>query len=141
MLCSYVYIPCNNLHAYSKVTLQDGDVRLVESTNMTGRLEVYYNNSWGTVCDDFFDSNAAMVVCRQLGFNPDGAIALFEAAYGQGTGPIWLDSVQCTGSEENIDSCSHDPWGSHDCDHTEDVSVICLSKFYYTNSPMCMLQL
>jgi len=110
---------------------QNGDVRLVnvnDKTNMTGRLEVYYNGQWGTVCDDYFDTNAAAVVCRQLGFNPDGALVVVRAGYGQGTGNIWLDEVFCNGTEENINSCDHDPWGTTDCDHSEDVGIICLCK-------------
>ena len=111
-------------------TFQNGDVRLVNAnnnTNMSGRLEVYYQGQWGTVCDDVFDNNnnAAMVVCRQLGFNPFGAIAAY---FGQGTGFIWLDNIICNGSEPNIDSCYHSTWGIHNCDHSEDVGVICHGK-------------
>lgn len=112
-------------------SLQNGDVRLInadDDTNMTGRLEVYYEGQWGTVCDDLFDANAAMVVCRQLGLNPVGAIAVTRAGFGQGVDPIWLDNVDCTGSEENIDSCPHNAWGSHNCAHFEDAGVICLRK-------------
>ena len=114
-------------------TLEDGDVRLVnanDSTNMTGRLEVYYNGQWGTVCDDFFDRNAAMVVCRQLGFDPVGALAVYRAGYGEGADPIWLDDVWCLGSEDNISSCPSDSWGIHNCLHSEDVGVICLCKLH-----------
>ena len=69
-----------------------------------------------------------MVVCRQLGFNPVGAIAVSSAHFGRGVGPIWLDDVNCNGSEPNIDSCHHNVWGLHTCDHSEDVGVICHGK-------------
>ena len=117
--------------ATSTPTLQNGDVRLInaaDNTNISGRLEVYYQGQWGTVCDDGFNNNAASVVCRQLGFNPAGAIAVSNAYFGQGIGYIWLDNVVCFGSEPDIDSCRHNTWGSHNCGHHEDVGVICRSK-------------
>ena len=113
-------------------TFQNGDVRLVNATSnasMSGRLEVYYQGQWGTVCDDGFDSNAAMVVCRQLGLNAIGAMAVSTVVFGQGVGIIWLDDVNCNGSEPNIDSCFHDTWGIHNCGHHEDVGVICPSEY------------
>jgi len=48
--------------------------------------------------------------------------------YGPGTGPIWLDDVQCVGNEPSIANCSHDDWGMHNCFHTADVSVSCGSS-------------
>ncbi len=42
-----------------------------------------------------------------------------------GIGPIWLDDVNCTGSERSIDDCAHSPWRSHNCDHSQDVGIVC----------------
>ena len=94
----------------------------------TGRVEVYYNNTWGTVCHNGWDLNDAAVVCRQLGF--PGAISSFCcAAFGRGTGPIWLDNVRCTGSETSLSSCSHRGWGRYSCSHYHDAGVNCQGEY------------
>jgi len=46
--------------------------------------------------------------------------------YGPGSGTIWLDNVQCTGSESSIANCRHNNWGVHNCNHREDVSISCV---------------
>ena len=45
--------------------------------------------------------------------------------FGQGTGPIWLDDMACTGTETRLDECPHKGWGQADCAHNEDVAVKC----------------
>lgn len=43
-------------------------IRLVGGDSNSGRVEVLYEGRWGTVCDDFFDTNTnTKVVCRMLG--------------------------------------------------------------------------
>ncbi|XP_052085684.1 scavenger receptor cysteine-rich type 1 protein M130-like isoform X2 [Mytilus californianus] len=102
-----------------------GDVRLDNSK----RLEIYYNGVWGTVCDDGFDDNDARVVCRQLGFS--NGISLGNAV-DDGSGKIWLDDMGCTGSESKLKYCSHAGWGTQNCNHGEDVGILCSNN----NSPV-----
>ncbi|XP_072903516.1 CD5 antigen-like [Hemitrygon akajei] len=94
------------------------------NANCSRRLEILFNNTWGSVCDDSWDLADASVVCRHLGCSsalwtqvPDEII--------QSVGDIWLDEVQCKGSESILSSCPSSPLGQHDCDHKEDVFVVC----------------
>jgi len=49
--------------------------------------------------------------------------------------PIWLDGVQCTGSEDSLTECRHRDWGDSDCDHMDDVSIACYDNT--TFAPHC----
>ncbi|XP_029946695.1 deleted in malignant brain tumors 1 protein-like [Salarias fasciatus] len=103
----------------------DYEVRLAESGNRcSGRVEIFYNGVWGTVCDDLWDMNDAEVVCRQLGCG-NATSAMPNAQYGWGFGPIWLDDIQCLGSEASLMDCPHQGLGVHNCFHGEDASVEC----------------
>ena len=131
----FVFSPClfvlqnpNNMNLLPTYTLET--LRLIGGSGPgEGRVEIYYRGSWGTVCDDDWDKSDAGVVCRQLGY-PSAVSAPHRARFGQGSGKIWLDRVQCQGNETSIVNCRHRPWGVHDCGHHEDASVICSSKLY-----------
>ena len=128
----------------------DGEVRLVGIDGRTdvseGRVELCINNTWGTVCDDGWDSSDAAVVCGQLNFSIfglcfnrtivasnnvfytylfSGAVAHTRAYFNPGKGPIFLDDVQCSGSEANLLSCVSSPVYSHNCHHSEAAGVSC----------------
>ncbi|XP_041475561.1 deleted in malignant brain tumors 1 protein-like [Lytechinus variegatus] len=100
-------------------------VRLADgASDNEGRVEILHEGTWGTVCDDFWDLDDATVVCRHLGF--EGALAALPQAYfGEGSGDILLDGVQCNGSESNLKDCNHSGIGVHNCAHKEDAGVIC----------------
>ncbi|XP_028407269.1 scavenger receptor cysteine-rich domain superfamily protein-like [Dendronephthya gigantea] len=104
------------------------------SENGTGRVEVLYHGYWGTICDDGWSMRDASVVCRQLGYQ-DAGRSLQRNEVPSGTGQIWLSEVSCTGSEQNISSCSHHGWGNHRCSHNEDVGVVC-TKTDFTGIPV-----
>ena len=95
-------------------------------------MEVCANANWGTVCDDGWDTDDATVVCTQLGFSTTGAVARGNAFFGQGTDPILLDDVACTGSESLLTACPNNGIGIHNCAHSEDAGVTCQRKFSVT---------
>ena len=104
---------------------QDGDVRLAGGATMNeGRVEVYHDGTWGTVCDDNWGISDANVVCRQLGYSK-ATSAPGEAAFGIGSGPIHYDNMACSGCEARLADCLHLGIGSHNCRHQEDAGVVC----------------
>ena len=104
-------------------------------------MEVYYNDEWGTVCDDGWDDTDAGVVCRQLGFGSSGT-AIGSAGFGQGSGSILLSNVDCTGHESLLASCGHlgiNITSPSNCGHSKDAGVRCVDD--NGTSKNCIAQL
>ncbi|XP_072013340.1 scavenger receptor cysteine-rich domain-containing protein DMBT1-like [Amphiura filiformis] len=120
-----VGLRCTNDTAVNPSGPPEGTIRLVGgSTDKEGRLEIYYGGIWGTICDDYFDYDDGTVACKQLGFEVVNQVVT-ENIYGTGSGPIWLDDIQCAGNETTLSACSHAGWSVNNCGHLEDVGLIC----------------
>ncbi|XP_064386909.1 uncharacterized protein LOC135335369 isoform X2 [Halichondria panicea] len=114
------------VHCQGKVC-SVGDIRRANGTDFSGRVEVCFNNTWGTVCDDGWDLTDANVACRQLGYHTarDGLSVDYS---GQVTGDIFLDNLNCVGNETRLIDCPHNGVGVHNCDHSEDAGVVCQNE-------------
>ena len=99
-------------------------IRLADGNSQySGRVEIYRNGAWGTVCDDNWTIINAQVVCRQLGYGSNSASVDFNVP--AGTGPILMDDVNCSNSQNNLLECPLNGFGNHNCVHMEDVGVQC----------------
>jgi len=128
-------------------------LRLTNGGNQyEGRVEVFYNGQWGTVCDHNWDIVDARykyselrfshscfcicsVVCRQLGFG--NALNAYTDNYfsnGSFLVPIWLDEVQCSNRDHYLSGCSHSGWGNNNCGHHEDAGIACYGTGVLQNS-------
>ncbi|NXX17882.1 DMBT1 protein, partial [Podargus strigoides] len=111
-------VVCSDLSSLAPIRLVDGPSRCA------GRVEVFHDEKWGTVCHHGWDFADAKVVCRQLECGTAVAAPQW-ARFGQGQDPIWLDDVQCTGTEAALSECRAKKWGVHECEHREDAGVVC----------------
>ena len=115
------------------VVLPSRDVRLSYAGDLEGgkgRVEVYHEGEWGTVCNDGISGDNAkkviQVICKQLGYTSGVVFATGEDKRQRGAGTIWMQKVVCSGEEKNLFDCEF-KW-SYDyntCWHYEDFSVDC----------------
>ena len=102
-------------------------------------MEICIGGTWGTACQDVFWGDAdAQVICRQIGYeNPREALAVIAGEdYGSGTGPIYLNGLNCTGNETRITDCQTlNQGGLRFCTHLDDVAVICRGTHKLSLSP------
>lgn len=88
-----------------------------------------HQEEWGAVCDHGWDKRDAEVVCRQLGCGT-ALPALEGADFGAGPPRIWLDNVNCQGTETALTKCRASPWGDSSCSHGKHASVVCSGGFH-----------
>jgi ribosomal protein L13E len=95
-----------------------------------GRLEVFWNGTWGTICDSTWSRQDATVACKQMGFDGGFNVPDDLTPAGYSIQPILLDNVQCKGNEQTLCECSHSPWTQANalCSHDRDIGVFCFNQ-------------
>ena len=118
---------------------EENDLRLADGqANNEGRLEIYHNGEWGTVCDDRFDNPgnvAPQLACQLMGYATGEEISSNGIAPAPNSMPIWLDDLRCRADGVHwpgspnpptaLSHCFHAGWGLNNCTHDEDVALRC----------------
>ena len=123
-LALFLQIVLAFLSANSQV---NGDVKLVNGpTDYQGTVAIFYNGTWGSLCDDSWQYDDADVICRQIGYE-SAARVWYRARYGVAPGPILVDQIDCPRGVDHILKCRPEvaKWGIHDCSKREDAGVDC----------------
>jgi hypothetical protein len=95
------------------------------------RLEVYHDGQWGAICDDKIARNhpnkdaVLAVACRTLGCSDVGAGYQKKANAGMAHNRIFLDDLECSGTEALLSDCNFRGWGLHNCQLTEVIAFCC----------------
>ncbi|XP_077991287.1 scavenger receptor cysteine-rich domain-containing protein DMBT1-like isoform X3 [Glandiceps talaboti] len=129
---------CSRLASADNIRLSGG------KTPFEGRVEVFYNGSWGTICRDGWHEQDAYIVCKELGF--PGAMVTINSnldqasPFREGDGYIWFKDIDCSGSEGTIFDCEKEegPFNPNyqgknndsTCSHEHDVWLYCIYPGY-----------
>ena len=143
------------------VSAVNGDLQLVDDDGPTvpkGRLEVFHNGEWGTVCDDQFDERvddprtpfdrrrlpnlAPQKACQFMGYATGQMIPQGSMSRAPASQKIWLDDVRCldnaphwTGeSPTQLHHCYHAGWGLNNCTVEENVHLSCTGVLNQTEA-------
>ncbi|XP_059360804.1 deleted in malignant brain tumors 1 protein [Carassius carassius] len=112
-------------HTRDAGVICDYTLKLKDGSGMcSGRVEIFHNRQWGTLCDTAWDVIDSSVVCKELGCGSPIA-TYYNAYFRQGTGPVWMDGLSCTGQERSLKDCVFSGWGVTSCTHADDVGVTC----------------
>ncbi|XP_069044356.1 scavenger receptor cysteine-rich type 1 protein M130-like [Lepisosteus oculatus] len=119
---------CRHKEDVTIVCSEFKQLRLVsEQFECAGRAEVFYNGTWGSICQNRMDPHTASLICRQLNCGD------FDKFYtpDDGSGLKWLDDVQCKKHDVSLWQCPHSPWGENSCTDRDVAGLICKGTVFY----------
>lgn len=102
-------------------------IRLVLQSRCSGRVEVYHNSTWKTLCDEHWGMPNARVACRQVGCGSPINTSYWNHT-GHKTGQIWL-RVDCLGQEGSLEDCLQRRPGLDNCSRTREAAVTCSGEW------------
>uniref|UniRef100_A0A673BGE0 SRCR domain-containing protein n=1 Tax=Sphaeramia orbicularis TaxID=375764 RepID=A0A673BGE0_9TELE len=127
VLSTSTLMDCVRTNSFEKATMFltcSDSVKLVHGSSLcSGRLEVWSNQPWCSVCEEDLDHNDAEVVCRELGC---GAPSLLQGAlYGEGEAPVWTSELQCEGNESAVLDCRRSSSAGKTCGSGKAAGLTC----------------
>jgi len=100
-------------------------LRLENSDGCSGRLQIFYNGTWGSICANSMTLETVSLACKELGCG-DGGTLETGLRYGRVSGPAWLDNVQCGERTSSFWQCSSTPWDPQSCEDLRDeIHITC----------------
>ena len=127
-------LPQNHFHALSVLP---GNKYSMVDANRKRMWHIWSQIEWGTwtfrvptLSQDYFLWCWEVYIRALFFWTADGR-AFSNAYFGAGSGPIFLDDVQCTSSASKLLECPSRPILSHNCLHTADAGVGCEGVFWY----------
>lgn len=120
---------CPSNSNFMSLFLEFLDLRLVNGNDCAGRLEVFYNGTWGSVCSNHMSQLTAITACKHLNCGDSGEIDK-DFKYGRGSGPTWLDHIDCNKQHSSLWHCQSDPWDPQSCDNrAEETHISCTGNY------------
>jgi CD163 antigen len=95
-----------------------------EDQECAGWLEIFYNQTWGSVCRTPMDVTTLSVICRQLGCGESGSVN-FSVVPRDGSRPQWVDGIQCRKTDTSFWQCPSEPWKHRSCSSRDEAYVMC----------------
>jgi hypothetical protein len=106
---------------------ETGSIKVVDGQDTSdGRIEICFDNLWGTICSQSWDKNDALIACKQLGFSTEFALSFSKTTSAAVSGYNHFGSVTCVGTENTLLECVYDI--NHSCDNSGYAIVSCLNE-------------